>query len=425
MGKDVDRQLVEVPRRVDVVEPLAEAVHEHARVRLPDLDVRVRPLGPVEREEGVVDLLLRNNNRGLRPVSPSTRRRDDRVPRRAEDFHLAQEAAGALGLPEHERREGRRHGEVDAVLDVGEDGQQHAGEEDDHLERGHAPEVVHLPRRREEVADGVDDDGRQARRGDEEEDRGEGVQGQQHDDRREDAGEGRPYARLGLDGCAGEGSGRGVSAEKRAEDVGEADGDELLRWVDDVVVYPAKRLGDGDVLDDQHDDGDGDIRRDGSQYVHVHIRRSLVPEPAWHRAEDLELGFLGVLDVSVGAPADEDVHDDHEGHAQRGDEEPHLLPLRLLSAHEVAERAEEIQEEEGAQSHGGVELGAREALERVDDNQVGRVAGIDTSDTHHRRHLSDADAERRTGHERGDGDQRDELDDEAGPDQAEEEQHAA
>lgn len=52
--------------------------------------------------------------------------------------------------------------------------------------------------------------------------------------------------------------------------------------------------------------------------------------------------------MAVGKPADEDIEDHDECHAQRGDEEPHLLPLGLPAAHEGTEPADEIEGEERA-----------------------------------------------------------------------------
>jgi hypothetical protein len=106
-------------------------------------------------------------------------------------------------------------------------------------------------------------------------------------------------------------------------------------------------------------------------------------------------------------------------------EEPHLLPARLLVCHEIAEGADAIEHEQRAQAHGCVEFRPREALERVDDDEVCRPARVDACDAHHAGDLAGADADCCARHERRDGDQGDQLDDAAESDEADEEQDGA
>ncbi|TKW52537.1 hypothetical protein CTA1_13432 [Colletotrichum tanaceti] len=418
---DVLDEAVHVVGLVGVVEALAEAVDKDARVGALDVDVGVRAVVLGVRDVG----LARGDLDGLAVVVEGDALAG-RVLGSAVDADAAEEVA--LGLGEAHEEEGERgaHGQVDAVLDVGEDGEQDAGEEDEDLEGRHLPELVDDLGGRDEVADGVDDEAGEGGHGDVEEDGGQGVEGQQDDDGGEDAGEGGADAGLGLDGGAGEGSGGRVGAEEGAEEVGEADGDQLLGGVDDVVVDAAEGLGDGDVLDDEDDDGDGQVRGEGGEQLGVDVGGAGVLEAAGDLAEDPELCLFGVpVDVAVDEPADEDVEQDDEGHAEGGHEEPELLAVRLAVGHDAAEEADGVEQEEGGQAHGGVDAGGGQGLEHVDDDPVGRVAGVDALQAEQGGDLAGGDADGGARHEGGDGHEGDELDDPAEADEADEEQHGA
>lgn len=95
------------------------------------------------------------------------------------------------------------------------------------------------------------------------EDLGEGVEREQDNDGGNDTSKGGAHTGLGLDGSTGEGSGGRVGAEEGPEQVGDTDGDELLRGIDDIVVDATKGLGDGDVLDEHDDDGGRQLRDKG------------------------------------------------------------------------------------------------------------------------------------------------------------------
>ena len=194
------------------------------------------------------------------------------------DVDLAEELAWALGDAEEQDDERRENGHVDAILNVGEDGDKDTGKEDDDLERGALPEFEDFLWRGDQIADGMDDHGREGRVGDEEEDRGQGVESQQDDDGCEDTGERCPHASLGLDGCAGEAAGGRVSAEEGTEEVGEAESDQFLGWVDDVVVDATEGLGDGNVFDNQDQDCHGDLWGNGGKHLGGNVRGTGVLE---------------------------------------------------------------------------------------------------------------------------------------------------
>lgn len=269
--EDVNGEVIQVAGRVDVVEALAKAVDEHARVRGLDLNLRVRQVGPVEGDERRVGLLLK-------VIRVRGGVATDTVPRNGLGVHSAEEPAGALG--DAEEKQGSRSGDchVDAVLDRGEDGDEDTGKEDDKLERRGLPVLVHFPRRRDKITDGVDNDGRKTGGRDEEEDGRQGIESEKNDDSGKDTSEGRPDASLGLDGSAGEGAGGRVAAEERTEDVGETNGDEFLGRVDDVVVDTTERLGDGNVLNQEDQDGGRDVRAKGRQDLGVEARSTNVLE---------------------------------------------------------------------------------------------------------------------------------------------------
>ncbi len=152
---------------IDVVEPLAEAVYDNAWVRNLDPDVGVGAILVVERQ-----VRLPDNERRL-AIADAAAARADPV-----DLGAAEEPAAGLG-DAHEH-DGHREAddEVDAGLEVGENHDDDGGEEGERLKRRHLPEAVHDVGRRDEIADGVDDEARQTRRRDVEEHRRQHVERQ-------------------------------------------------------------------------------------------------------------------------------------------------------------------------------------------------------------------------------------------------------
>ena len=202
----------------------------------------------------------------------------DRLARCRVDLSLAEELSGALGDAPQQNATRSPNGRVDAVLDRGEEGDEDTGEEDNDFEGRGQPELVHLPRRGDQVADGVDDHGGKGTIGDIEEDGGEGIEGEQDEDGGKDTGERRANTGFSLDGRSRERSGSGVGAEERTEKVGEADGDEFLGWVDDVVIDPTKRFGDGNVFDQQNENGSRNVTTDGREEIGIETGSSLMLE---------------------------------------------------------------------------------------------------------------------------------------------------
>lgn len=179
------------------------------------------------------------------------------------DASHAKEAAAAEEQAEDDDGKGYTDGGVDAVFDRGEDSHQNTSQENDHFEGRHAPELEDDGERRNDIADGVDDDGRKSCVGNVKEESSQSIQGQKNNNGSDDTGKGRAYTGLGLDGGTREGSSGGIGAEEGTEQVSDANGDEFLGRVDDVVVDSAKGLGDGNVLDQHDDDGGGEFGQKG------------------------------------------------------------------------------------------------------------------------------------------------------------------
>lgn len=137
-----------------------------------------------------------------------------------------------------------------------------------------------------------------------------------------------------------------------------------------------------------------------------------------HLAQDADRGLR--LVVQHHARADARVQQNHKGRPQRRDEKVHLGPLRLLLGHVRAEAPDEIQHQQRSQAQRGVNRRRRQALERVDDDQVRRRARVDALDAHELGHLAGDDVDGGARHEGADGRQGDELDEPAETGEADE-----
>lgn len=105
-------------------------------------------------------------------------------------------------------------------------------------------------------------------------------------------------------------------------------------------------------------------------------------------------------------------------------EEPHLLPVRLLLRHKVAERANDVEHCKGTQAHSSIQLRPRKSLEGVDYDEVGWTTGGDIGDAHESRDLTRTNTDGGTGHKRGNGHQRNQLDNATETSETDEEQHS-
>lgn len=129
---------------------------------------------------------------------------------------------------------------LDTDLDRSKDGDDNASKENNDLKRCDTPETVKSSGRGDEITDSVDDDCCKTGIGNVEEDCLEKVDGEKDEDARNDTGQRRADTSFRLDGRPGEGASSRVGAEEGTKDVGDADSDKLLRWVDGVIVDAAE-----------------------------------------------------------------------------------------------------------------------------------------------------------------------------------------
>lgn len=102
--------------------------------------------------------------------------------------------------------------------------------------------------RGDQITNGMNDDGSESRIWNVEEEGRKSVDGEEDDEGGDETSEGSAYTGLGLDSSTGEGTGSRVSTEEGTDQVGDSDGDELLRGGDGVIVDSAEGLGDSDML---------------------------------------------------------------------------------------------------------------------------------------------------------------------------------
>lgn len=123
--------------------------------------------------------------------------------------------------------------------------------------------------------------------------------------------------------------------------------------------------------------------------------------------DDADAGLAAMLDVDTSA--DTDVKQDDKGGSQGGDEEVQLGAVRLLLGHSAAEDTDGVKQDQSGETNGGIELGATQVLEGVDNDTVGRLTGVDTLDAHELGDLTSNNVDTRTSHESANRRQRDEL----------------
>jgi hypothetical protein len=156
---------------------------------------------------------------------------------------------------------------------------------------------------------------------------GQGVEGDDDADAGPPAGGRRADARLALERRAREGAGRGVGREDHADEVGDADRDELLVGVDLVGVDAAKRLGDRDVFEQEDDGRDGDLARKGAEQLWVDLEQADVAEAGGYVLEDRDR--VGLLLMDGDSPSDDGKDDDDEGVAEDARKEGDPTPARV------------------------------------------------------------------------------------------------
>ena len=123
--------------------------------------------------------------------------------------------------------------------------------------------------------------------------------------------------------------------------------------------------------------------------------------------------------VPVYQPADHCVEKNDKCRSQRVQEKEEALVSRDLLGQEREGDADGVEQEKRRQAHGSIKLRFRQILERVDNDHVRCVAGVkQAAGAQHGGNLAGRNVDGRTGHEGGQRDERDEIDNPAGTDQA-------
>ena len=313
---------------------------------------------------------------------------------------------------------GCSHAEVDAVLYGGENSEKDTDDEDCTVDWCDPEEVERHFVGGNQVADSMDDDGTQGGLGDVVEGRGEAVDGQKHTCASEHTGKGRLDTALGLEGSSREGSCCWVRVEERSHQVGHSDGDELLIWVDLVVVDAAEGLCDRDVLQDEHNGCNREVgskicRQSGRWVEHFNILETRVD-----LADDTEWCFFRGWPVADHQVRDERGKDDHNGCSDMLQVEVELV-LRVSPVEPSCEVPPCVKNEETHQAERCVHLGPVQVLQSVDHHLVGGLPSVDVLvEAHEPWNLANNDAEGRSSHEGQHCWQGDEFNDESKPENA-------
>ena len=189
------------------------------------------------------------------------------------------------------------------------------------------------------------------------------------------------------------------------------------------------------MLNQHNNDGGGQMGGHGGHGGVGDLGHAHGLKAARHGAQDGKLGFRAP--VAVHEPGHKGVEQDDKDGAQGVEKEEGALTGGEAFAQSVAREANSIEQEEGGETHGSIEIGSAEMLEgmtgqpntmtlavRIDykergrkeknghDDQIGGVASAEASDAHHGRHLAGGNVDGRSRHEGGDGDGGNEFNDE-------------
>lgn len=388
-------------RGVGVVETLGEAVDEDTGVGRSDNDLGVGAVAVVNGQEAGTERALVLVDGNLLGGGAGASAAVVNVGLHGADANNTEEAALGLEQTEDDNSKRNADGGVDTVLNGAEDGDENTSEEDDHLNRSNAPELVDDLGGSDDISDSVDDDGREGSVGDVEEDSSQGIEGKEHNDGGDDTSEGSADTSLGLDSSSREGASGRVSTEEGSEQVGDTNSDKLLRGVDDVVVDTAEGLGDGDVLNQDNDDGSRKLRKEGLDDAGVDLGGSSVGEATGHILDDAD--HRVILAVDVDSSTDTSIQENDKSSPKSGNEKEGLGTVRLALGQGRAGEANDVEHEQGGETESGVDLGAAEVLEGLDDDLVGGSTGVDTRDAHELGHLTSNNADTGASHEGTDG----------------------
>ena len=178
------------------------------------------------------------------------------------------------------------------------------------------------------------------------------------------------------------------------------------------------------MLNQQDDDGGGKRASKLACEFLVEDGNLCVLETSGNVKEDLELGSSSG-EVLIGQPTDHGVQQNNKDCPECREEEGHSLVLRPTPGDPVAQRPDTVKHEECRQAHGSIQLGTRQALQSVDEDQVRRVSGGKAFNAHQGRELPDSNVESRAGHESRKSSERDDIDNPTAPNQANEKDDGA
>jgi hypothetical protein len=280
------------------------------------------------------------------------------------DTDTTQEFTSRPGNTDQEQEDGSSDRRIDTILDSAEHGNEDGSEPDEEFEGVDAPKGVHLGRWGDEVSDGVDDDGRETGERDEEESIRQTVEGDDDDDTGDPTSSWSTDTALGLEGGAREGSGGGVGTKDGSDSVGNSDGckqvnkgtsiffpsrlkltNQLLVGVDLVSVNTTERLGDGNVLEEQDEGRDEQVRAQSAEELGVNVGLADMLEATGHGLEDLN-GVVALaiwLEFADVEPSGEGEDDDHKGVTHHANVEKGASTVRVALGQKVKEPSDKVE----------------------------------------------------------------------------------
>lgn len=217
LSEDIRDQMIEIMIRTGVIKPFRKPINENPRIRVLDHHLWVGPVIVRHGEKQIPQASI-----GIAPVQVSTLNlgaslwiiAGEVIPDHRMYLDFAQESSPRDQAPEQQYRHRDADGRVNAVLNAGKHRDKHPDEEDENFPWRDPPKLIYGVRRRDEIANRMNDDRRESRVGDVEEHRRERVNGEEHHDRRDDTGERGSDACLGLDGGSRKRSCRRVRPKK-------------------------------------------------------------------------------------------------------------------------------------------------------------------------------------------------------------------
>ncbi len=164
LPKDSFDHIIQIVIGVGEIKPFRKSVDKYTRVRFGDHNLRVGSVVVGQGEEDVPRASVRlpsiqisSGDLGVRSLLIA----GEMVPNHRVNLDFSQESPLRFHGPEQQHPHGNADRGIDSFLDAGENRDKHADEEDEHFQRGDPPKLVERVRRRDQVPNRMDDDGRQ------------------------------------------------------------------------------------------------------------------------------------------------------------------------------------------------------------------------------------------------------------------------